>query len=67
VLSEILAVAGVILASAALLRAFSLHRKLTTLSQSYWQLQYDFGRLRARLAKLDGGSAEPDESANAPS
>jgi hypothetical protein len=30
---------------------------LTTLSQSYWELRYDFGRLRSRIAKLDGGTA----------
>jgi hypothetical protein len=56
-LTDLLALAGVVLALAALFRAISLHRRLTTLSQSYWELRYDFGRLRARLAKLDGGTA----------
>jgi hypothetical protein len=61
VLPVILAVASAIAAGVALLRALSVHRKLTTLSQSYWELRYDFARLRARLAKIDGQSAEPED------
>ena len=47
----------------AFLRAASVHRQLKTLSQSYWELRYDFGRLRARVAKIDGQAGEPDEPA----
>ena len=57
-LLEILAVASAIAASAVLIRALSLHRRLTSLSQSYWELRYDFARLRARVAKLDGQADE---------
>jgi len=67
VLSEIVAVGSVLLALAAFLRAASVHRKLTTMSQSYWELRYEFARLRARVAKLDGGgqaTAEAEESAH---
>jgi hypothetical protein len=57
-------VGGLVIASVAFLRVHSLQRKLTTLSRSYWELRYDFGRLRARLAKIDGGPAgEPDPAA----
>ena len=65
-LSEIVAVGSVLLALAAFLRAASVHRKLTTMSQSYWELRYEFARLRARVAKLDGGqaAAEAEESAH---
>ena len=59
-LFEILAVASAALALGALVRATSIHRKFTTISQSYWQLRYDFARLRARVAKLDGGQSDAD-------
>ena len=52
--------ASVVLALAAFIRTRSINRKLTTQSQSYWQLRYDFARLRARVAKLDGGQASGD-------
>ena len=57
-------VGGLIVAGLALLRVLSLQRKVTSLSHSYWELRYDFGRLRARLAKIDGGpAADPEPSA----
>jgi hypothetical protein len=64
VFPEILAVASALVAVAALVRARSVHRKFNTISQSYWQLRYDFARLRARVARLDGGAAgDADEPA----
>ena len=39
-------------------------RKLDTLTQSYWELRYDFTRLRSQVARLDPG--EPDEETAAP-
>ena len=65
-LPEILAVSSAILALAAFIRAASLHRKLTTMSRSYWELRYEFARLRARVAKLDTGqpAAEPEDTAH---
>jgi hypothetical protein len=60
VLSEVLAASSVVVALIALLRLAALHRKFSTLSQSYWDLQYEFGRLRARVAKLDHGETGPD-------
>ena len=39
-------------------------RKLEALNQSYWELRYDFTRLRSQVARLDPG--EPDEEAAPP-
>jgi hypothetical protein len=55
-------------ALAALVLVISLRRKMQAISQAHWELHYEFGRLRARVARLDGGTpaaAEPDESAAA--
>jgi hypothetical protein len=60
VLSDVLTASSVVVALVALFRVLSLHRKYSTLSRSYWDLQYEFGRLRARVAKLDHGSADPE-------
>jgi hypothetical protein len=40
-------------ALAAWLRAGRLARKLEALNQSYWELRYDFTRLRSQVARLD--------------
>jgi hypothetical protein len=50
-----LAAASVVVALVALAAVGSLQRKLKTLSQSHWELHFEFARLRARVAKLDGG------------
>jgi hypothetical protein len=54
-------VAGVALlvALAALMLARRSLRKLEALTQSYWELRYDFTRIRSQVARLDPG--EPDE------
>jgi hypothetical protein len=36
-----------------------LSRKLEALNQSYWELRYDYTRLRSQLARLDPDQAEP--------
>ena len=41
-----------------------LARKLDSLTQSYWELRYDFTRLRSQVARLDPG--EPEEAPAAP-
>jgi hypothetical protein len=59
------AIVGVLLACAAWARAGRTARKLDALTQSYWELRYDFTRLRSQVARLD---PEADEAAaNAPS
>jgi hypothetical protein len=63
-LAWILAGVAVILAWAAWARAGRLARKLESLNQSYWELRYDFTRLRSQVARLD--PAVPDEEDHAP-
>jgi hypothetical protein len=48
-------IAGVslLLALAALSWARRLSRKLDSLTQSYWELRYDYTRLRSQVARLD--------------
>ena len=64
-------VAGVALAVA--LAAFAavrrVHRKVDTLTQSYWELRYDYTRLRSQVTRLDptqaeAGPAEPGPPAS---
>ncbi len=52
------AVAGVLVACAAWARAGKTARKLEALNQSYWELRYDFTRLRSQVARLDPESEE---------
>jgi hypothetical protein len=52
---------ALLVALAALTSARRAARKLEALTQSYWELRYDFTRLRSQVARLD-----PDEADNAP-
>ena len=60
----LLAAVSLLVAVAALTLARRLARKLQTLTQSYWELRYDYTRLRAQVARLDPG--EPEEAAAPP-
>ena len=51
--------AALLVAVAAVAYARRVGRKLEALTQSYWELRYDFTRLRSQVARLDPG--EPDE------
>jgi hypothetical protein len=44
---------ALLLALAALSRARRLARRLDALTQSYWELRYDYTRLRSQVARLD--------------
>ena len=57
-------IAGVALAVAlaAWMRAGRTARKLDALTQSYWELRYDFTRLRSQVARLDPGEPAPQEA-----
>ena len=58
------AIAGVCVACAAWARAGKTARKLEALNQSYWELRYDYTRLRSQVARLDPESeAAADEAA----
>ncbi len=47
------------------LRARRLGRKLEALTQSYWELRYDFTRLRSQVARLDPETAPAEAPAPA--
>ena len=47
-----------LVACAAWARAGKTARKLEALNQSYWELRYDFTRLRSQVARLDPESEE---------
>ena len=43
----------------AIVRAQWLAKRLERLSESYWELRYEHGQLRARLTRLEGGDVAP--------
>jgi hypothetical protein len=55
--------AAVVVAATALIKARRLSKRLERLTESYWELRYEHGQLRARLNRLDpepaSTSAEP--------
>ena len=55
-------VAGValVIALAALGAARRLSRRLDALNQSYWELRYDYTRLRSQVARLDPEASSAD-------
>ena len=58
---------GLLVAVAALVSARRVSRKLDSLTQSYWELRYDYTRLRSQVARLEpGGSAEAEPAAPPP-
>jgi hypothetical protein len=50
-------------AVASWMRAGRLARKLEALTQSYWELRYDFTRLRSQVSRLDPETAEAEAPA----
>ena len=52
-----LAAGGALVAVIAAARVAAMSRRFSALSQSHWELRFEFARLRARVAKLDGGNA----------
>ena len=61
-LSWVLPGVGVLLALAALLWVARVSRRLEMLRQSYWELRYDYTRVRSQLSRLDPGQ-EPEPEA----
>jgi hypothetical protein len=56
-----------VVAVAAYARARRLARRLDALNQSYWELRYDYTRLRAQVASLDpAAAAEPPDPSPQP-
>ena len=58
--------AALLLAIIALARLRRLARRFDVLTQSYWELRYDYTRLRSQLSRLDPEEATPPEPAAAP-
>ena len=60
----LLTVAACLAAALALARARRVARRLEKLTESYWELRYEQGQLKSRLARLDPEPAPPaDEPA----
>ncbi len=55
----ILAVLALLTALVACAWARRVGRKLDALTQSYWELRYDYTRLRSQVARLDPEQPEP--------
>jgi hypothetical protein len=59
--------AALLLAAAALVRVRRLARRLERLTESYWELRYEHGQVRARLNRLDPEqAAAPPDPTSAP-
>jgi hypothetical protein len=56
---------ALIVALAAWLQVRSLKRRAEQLTRNYWELRYQFGELRAQVARLDPEAQPPDEPAAA--
>lgn len=54
---------ALLLALAAVVSARRAGRKLEALTQSYWELRYDFTRLRSQVQRLDPEADEPPAQA----
>ena len=65
--SWVLAGLGLLVAVMALASVRRLARRLDALNQSYWELRYEYTRLRSRLSRLDPEQAEPEPAPPAPS
>jgi hypothetical protein len=54
-LERILAVAALVVAALAVVGVRRIARRLDRMTDSYWELRYDYGQLRARITRLEGG------------
>jgi hypothetical protein len=57
---------ALLVAAVALSLARRLSRRLDTLTQSYWELRYDFTRLRSQVSRLDPEQQEEPAEPPAP-
>jgi hypothetical protein len=58
-----IAAVALVVALAAVALARRVARKLEALNQSYWELRYDYTRLRSQVARLDPEQPEPAPAA----
>jgi len=57
---------AVLVAVAALARARRLAKRVERLTESYWELRYEHGQLRARVNRMDPETAPADSGPPAP-
>ena len=62
----ILVGAAVLLALVAVVRARRTVKRLERLTESYWELRYEFAQLRARVNRLDPEQTPPRAAAEPP-
>jgi len=62
----VLTVVAVLVAVAAFARARRVSRRLERLTETYWELKYDHGQLRARVNRLDPEPPAPTPGEPAP-
>jgi type II secretory pathway component PulJ len=55
----LLIVAALLLALGAFLRARRVAKRLERLTESYWELRYEYGQLRARVTRLEPPATGP--------
>jgi hypothetical protein len=55
--------AALVVAAAALIKARRLAKRLERLTESYWELRYEHGQLRARLNRIDPESVASSDAA----
>jgi hypothetical protein len=65
VVSWLVSGAALLVAVVAVAMVRRLARQLSTLTSSYWELRYDYTRLRSRLSRLDPEDASDAAAANA--
>jgi len=62
-LPSLLAIAALIAAVVAIVRARRTAKRLVRLSEAYWELRYEVAQVRARVARLEPApSAEPPDT-----
>jgi hypothetical protein len=60
VLAWVVAGTGLLVALIAVAMARRLSRRLDALTQSYWDLRYDYTRLRSQVSRLDPEASDPE-------
>lgn len=55
--------AAFLIAAVAFVRARRTARRLERLTESYWELRYEHGQLRARVSRLEPPVSDPDAAA----
>ena len=56
---SVLLVVALLVALLAFARARSVAKRIERLSESYWELRYEHGQLRARIAQLENPGSAP--------